>query len=637
MIYYLYLVYMVSFMSVYDALLKGKSGEEMFLLGNEAIARGAIEAGVAVATTYPGTPSSEVGDILYEIAKKSDLKFEFSVNEKVAMESAFAASMSGLKTFVFMKHVGLNVASDVLMSISYTGVNGPMVIMTADDPSMFSSQNEQDNRNLAHFAHVPLVEPSNPQEAKDFLKIAFEISEREGLPVLFRTTTRISHMRGRVKLGDIGIIDQKGRRSEKGRSYVSLPVNAYHFKEELIERMDSIRTEERYATLNRTEGNPESKIGIITSGEAYNVTKDVLVKNARDDEILKLGFTNPPPEPLISEFLGRHSEIIVVEEVEPVIESDVRSIAQMHVPGVTIRGKMDGTIPMSHETSPDTLEPALAGAMNFKLRRKAIYRHGTELPSRPPVLCAGCPHRATYFAVKRAAKMLKLQDPIYSSDIGCYSLGNYEPFNEAEVMLDMGSSIGVGSGFTRATGRPVIAFIGDSTFFHSGIPALVNAVNNGSRMLVVIMDNDVTAMTGRQPNPGTPVSIVPEKKRVLSIEEIVKSLGVESVRTVDPYDLKETLGAIMDGLRGEGVSVVITKRECAIIRDNRMRKEGKEIKFQVDPEKCSSCFNCVENFACPALSVNNGKVTIDPVLCDGCGVCAQPYVCPFRAIEEVKH
>lgn len=605
----------------------------MFLLGNEAVARGVIEAGVAVATTYPGTPSSEVGDILYEIAGKAGIKFEFSVNEKVAMEAAFAASMSGLRAFVFMKHVGLNVASDVLMSISYTGVNGPLVIMTADDPSMFSSQNEQDNRNIAHFAHIPLVEPSNPQEAKDFLKRAFEISEREGLPVLFRTTTRISHMRGRVKLGEVQDINTHGTRASKGRSFVSLPSNAYHFKDELISKMDEIRATDSYNDLNRSEGNSKSETGIITSGEAYNVTRDVLTKHRLDDEILKLGFTNPPPEGLIRQFLSRHNKVIVVEEVEPVIEADVRTISQMNHTGNVIYGKMDGSIPMSHETSPDTLEVSLSHLMEFNVPSVDLYSPESDLPSRPPVLCAGCPHRATYFAVKRAARMLKLDDPIYSSDIGCYSLGNYEPFNEAEVMLEMGSSIGVGSGFTRATDRRVIAFIGDSTFFHSGIPALVNAVNNNSRMLVVIMDNDVTAMTGRQPNPGTPILLAPEKERVVSIQKVVESLGISYVKTVDPYDLKETLGAIMEGLKHEGVAVVITKRECAIIRDNRMRRERKEIKYQVNPDKCSSCFNCVENFACPALSVSGGKVTIDPVLCDGCGVCSQPYVCPFQAIK----
>ncbi len=620
-------------MSAYQGLLKGKPGEKMFLLGNEAIARGAIEAGVAVATTYPGTPSSEVGDILYEIGAEAGLKFEFSVNEKVAMESAFAASLAGLKSFVFMKHVGLNVASDVLMSISYTGVRGPMVIMTADDPSMFSSQNEQDNRHYAHFAHVPLIEPSNPQEAKDFLKTAFRISELESLPVIFRTTTRISHMRGNVVLSAVERPELNGKFPKDGRSFVALPSNSYRFKDELLSKMKRIEGMDFNKALNRSEGDRLSRVGFISSGEAYNVLRDVLDKHQLDVEVLKLGITNPLPEGIVREFLSRHGNVVVVEEVDPIIESDVRALADLKFPEVAVHGKMDGAIPMSYETSPDTLEDSLAQILGFEVKHRQIYSPKEELPIRPPVLCAGCPHRATYFAVKRAVRMLKLDDPIYSSDIGCYSLGNYEPFNEADIMLEMGSSVGVGSGFTKATGQRVISFIGDSTFFHSGIPALINAVNNNSRMLVVIMDNDVTAMTGRQPNPGTPVSLTTGRSRNLSIENIVRSLGIESVRTVDPYNLKETLGAIMDGLKGDGVSVVIAKRECAILRDNRMKREGHEVKYHVIPEKCSSCFNCVENFACPALSVSDGKVTIDPILCDGCGVCSQPYVCPFRAIE----
>ena len=399
-------------MSAYESLLTGKPGENMFLLGNEAIARGAIEAGVAVATTYPGTPSSEVGDILYEIGAEAGMKFEFSVNEKVAMESAFAASLAGLKSFVFMKHVGLNVASDVLMSISYTGIRGPMVIMTADDPSMFSSQNEQDNRHYAHFAHVPLIEPSNPQEGKEFLKVAFEISEMENLPVIFRTTTRISHMRGIVTLSPVTEPNLEGRFKKGGRSFVSLPSNAYGYKDELVAKMGRIGAHDFQGILNRNEGDHESRIGIITSGEAYNVLRDVLDKHQIDVEVLKLGITNPMPEKAVREFLSRHGKIVVVEEVDPIIESDVRAIADAGFPEVTIHGKMDGTIPISHETSPNTLEVSLAGMLGFNVADRKPYIQGNELPPRPPVLCAGCPHRATYFAVKRAVRMLKLHLPV---------------------------------------------------------------------------------------------------------------------------------------------------------------------------------------------------------------------------------
>lgn len=621
-------------MTTYDPLLKGKAGEKLFLLGNEAIARGVIEAGIALASTYPGTPSSEVGDVLYEIGQKAGLKFEFSVNEKVAMETAFAASASGLKSFVFMKHVGLNVASDVLMSISYTGVKGPMVIMSADDPSMFSSQNEQDNRHYGHLAHIPVIEPSNPQEAKDFFKEAVRISAIENLPVLFRTTTRISHMRAEVELGPVDDINHDGHLDRKGRSYVSLPVNAYGYKEELIQKMESVKGKGSSSPLNRLEGDRKSPVGIITSGEAYNVVKDVLYKNDSNPEILKLGLTNPIPEELVLDFMKRHHQIVVVEEVDPIIESDVRNLAQMHLPDAVISGKLNGIIPMSHETSPDTLEVALSPFLNFSLKDKNLYVETMELPPRAPVLCAGCPHRATYFAVRRAVKMAGINDPVYSADIGCYSLGNYEPFEEADILLEMGSSIGAGNGISRSTDQTPIAFIGDSTFFHAGIPPLVNAVKNGSRMTVVIMDNDVTAMTGRQPNPGTPLNLAPSNAANISIQKVVEALGIGYVRTVDPYNLKETLAALMGALKYDGVSVVIAKRECAIIRDNRMKKDGTPIaKYQVNQEKCASCYKCVENFACPAISIEEGKAAIDPVLCNGCGVCTQPYVCPFGAME----
>ena len=622
-------------MSTYRRLLEGAKGQFLFLLGNEAIARGAIEAGLSTATTYPGTPSSEVGDVLYELAGETGIHFEFSVNEKVALESAFASSIAGLSSFVFMKHVGLNVASDSLMSIAYTGVKGPMVIMTADDPSMFSSQNEQDNRHYADIAHLPLIEPSNPQEAKDFLIAAFEISRKEGLPVLFRTTTRISHTRGNVKLGPIMPGERKGTVEKPGRSFVTLPSNGYHFKEVLIRKMDEIRGNSYMMILNRMEGDRKSPHGIITSGEAYNVVRDVLNKLNLDIEILKLGFTNPFPENMVSDFISRHSNIIVVEEVDPIMEIKTRSVAQVNGFDVEIIGKMSGIIPYSHECSPDSLMEAFSKIFGLDYTKKEVRLARQDLPPRPPVLCPGCPHRGTYYSVKRAVKMLKISDVIYSSDIGCYSLGNYEPFSEADVLLSMGSSIGVASGFTKATDQRVIAFIGDSTFFHAGIPALINAVHNNSRMLLVIMDNDVTAMTGRQPNPGTPDQLKLAPSGRVSIEKIVEAIGVPYLKIVDPYDLKETLGAVMEGLKGDGVSVVIARRECAIIRDSRKHREGESVKYRVAPKKCSACLNCVEHFACPALSISGGKISIDPVLCDGCGVCSEPYVCPFQAIEVI--
>lgn len=623
-------------MSSYKDLLKDEPGKEMFLLGNEAIARGVIEAGVSAASTYPGTPSSEVGDVLYEIASAAGLRFEFSVNEKVAVETAFAASISGMKSFVFMKHVGLNVASDAVMSIGYTGIGAPMVIMTADDPSMFSSQNEQDNRIYADLAHLPLIEPSNPQEAKDFLVQAFFLSEKEGLPVLFRTTTRTSHMRSTVKLGKINARIRYDVPQGAGR-FVALPSNSYRYKEMLISKLQHAGEQNYGLIFNSTTGNEHSAVGIIASGEAFNIIFDVLNKVGHDYEILKLGIINPFPDGQVEQFLRRHSVILVAEEVDPVIESKTRQLAQRKGVEVQISGKMDGIFPLSHEFSPNDVERIIRRISGQVIEEgKKATLPEMDIPSRPPVLCPGCPHRGTYFAVKRAVKMLRIENPVYSSDIGCYSLGDYEPFQEANVMLSMGSSVGVGSGFTGINDRRVISFIGDSTFFHAGIPGLINAIHNNSRLLVVIMDNDTTAMTGRQPNPGTPAELLLYPERQVSILDIVKSLGVDFVRLADPYDLKEMLSAVMEALRHDGVSVVIAKRECAIIRDNRNRKLGISEKYMVVSDRCTGCMNCVTQFACPAMSVSGNKVVIDDDICDGCGVCSEPYVCPFRAIEKVE-
>lgn len=605
-------------------------GESLFLLGNEAIARGALEAGVSVAATYPGTPSSEVGDALYQVAEEAGMKFEFSVNEKVALEIAYAASISGLRSFVFMKHVGVNVASDPLMSISYTGVKAGMVIMTADDPSMFSSQNEQDNRNFAQMAHIPLVEPSNPQEAKDFLVLAFELSEEEGVPVLFRTTTRVSHQRSSVKLGNLRPALSKGSYERDVAAHVSLPVNARPLRKKLDEKMQKISLLHDDSPLNRIETYGKPKLGIVTSGEAYNVVHDVVSKNRLDVSILKLGLTNPLPEGLIGNFLESNKTIVVVEELDPYLETKIRSTVQANGLSNEIYGKLDGNFPFEYEYNYEVVSEGLSRIMYYDRPLEETF-HGTlKLPSRPPVLCPGCPHRATYFAVKRAVKMMKIEKPIYTSDIGCYSLGFYEPFNEADTMICMGASEGLAIGFSKSVDNHVISFIGDSTFFHSGIPPLVDAIHNDAKFLLIVMDNGTTAMTGQQPNPGESFK---GGERKVSIESVAKSIGVPYVRTVDPYDLGATLRTMTEALKQEGVAVVVGRRECAILRDGKLRKEGGIHPYKINQDKCSKCMKCVENFACPAMYISAGDVQINPTQCDGCGVCAQPYVCPYRAIE----
>jgi indolepyruvate ferredoxin oxidoreductase alpha subunit len=606
----------------------------LFMLGNEAIARGVVEAGVSLATSYPGTPSSEVGDSLFSMSKKLNLKFQYSINEKVALETAFGSSISGLRSFVIMKHVGLNVASDPLLSISYTGVKAGMVIMTADDPSMFSSQNEQDNRNYADIAHIPLIEPSNPQEAKDFLIKAFEISEKYSLPVLFRTTTRVSHMRGIVKLGEIKNPIKSDGYFSKEDNFVALPSFSFNFKNLLINKISAISKDYDESELNILQENNEKKYGIITSGAAYNSVKDALTRNYFNADILKLGLTNPLKESLIVNFLNEHEEIIIVEELDPYLEYKIRTISQLNGISKKIYGKLDGLFSMSHEYSPDSVLEVFSKIVGFDL--ESPKERGIDVPKRPPILCPGCPHRGMYYAVKRAVKMMNLKDAIFSSDIGCYSLGVFKPYEISDTMISMGSSIGIANGLALSTKQKTIAFIGDSTFFHSGIPPLINAFHNKLNMLVIILDNRTTAMTGQQPNPGAKDGNTENPFDDVKIEEIVKSIGIKNLKIVDPYDLSETMKAVTSFLKNEEISVIIGRRECAILSDRRDRKAGISKSYSVNQDKCAKCMNCVENFACPAIFIDEEKVQINPILCDGCGICSEVYVCPFKAIEVTQ-
>ncbi len=617
-----------------ESILDVLPGSRLFLLGNEAIARGAIEAGVGFVATYPGTPSSEVGDALSRISSEGGFYFEFSVNEKVATEMAYAASISGIRSFVFMKHVGMNVAADAIMSIAYAGTGAGMVIMTADDPSMYSSQNEQDNRHYAELSHLPMYEPSNPQEAKNCVVEAFNLSEKLKVPVILRTTTRVSHQRGVVTVGDRPIPVTKGRFRKGEEKFLTLPSSSVHLRKELDSKMEEALAYSNQTPMNRVEGNGRSTIGFITSGEAYNCLSDVIAEHSIVADVFKLSFTNPLPMEKLREFLSSHDSVFIVEELDPYLEKNAREIAQMHSLRTVIHGKMDGIFPLAYEYTPDIVARSLSGALGIRVQERENLDAGSALPPRPPVLCPGCPHRATYFVVNRAVKMSGMSDVVYSSDIGCYSLGAYEPFNEADVMLEMGSSIGVGSGLSKATGKRVISFIGDSTFFHAGLPPLINAIRNGSRLTVVVMDNGTTAMTGQQINPGVERNGMGEESRPILIENVVKSLGITDVFVADPYDLRGFLPVVIRALKTDGVSVIVSRRECAILVDRRNRKAGTEEVFVVDQDKCGLCMNCVENFSCPAISIVEGRVTIDPDLCDGCGVCSNTMVCPFGAISK---
>ena len=616
-------------------ILTGKEGEKLFLLGNEAAVRGALEGGVGIASTYPGTPASEIGNVFSGIAKEAGIYFEFSSNEKVALEVAAAAAISGVRSFVGMKCQGLNVASDSFMSIIYEGVKGGMVIFIADDPSMYSSQNEQDDRLYARISGSPLLEPSNPQEVKDSVKFALELSEKFNIPILVRTTTRVSHMRGIVELGKIKRGKTKSTFEKNPRQFVVMPATSPKMRLELIQKLKKIEEFANTSELNRIIDKGGDS-GIITSGGSFNYVIDILDEYNIPAKVLKLTLSYPFPEKLVKDFLDSVKQVVIVEEVDPVMEKEVFAVLGKYGMQKKVYGKLDGTFPRVFEYTPDIVRESLCKSFDLQLPQKESYKTDIPLPSRPPLLCPGCPHRAAYYALKKAVEKLGIKNPIYAADIGCYTLAIAPPFEMADCNLSMGSSLGTGCGFARATDQKVIGFIGDSTFFHAGMPGLVNAVHNRDNMMLVILDNRITAMTGGQPNPGVPTDGMGDTATEVSIEEVVKAAGVGLVKTIDPFNLKRAEEAFTEALQYDEVAVVIAKHPCAaMITDRERRKKGIHTTFDIDQDKCTRCMICVREFACPAICVaQDGLVNIDAILCNGCGVCTQ--ICPEKAIEVRK-
>ncbi|MCX8094828.1 MAG: indolepyruvate ferredoxin oxidoreductase subunit alpha [Caldisericia bacterium] len=616
-----------------NELISNETGKKVFLLGNESFARGFLEGGGKVAATYPGTPSSEIGNILSKIAKEMNFYFEFSINEKVAFEVAASSSLSGIRSMTFFKHVGLNVAMDSFMSSAYLGTIGGFVIISCDDPSMFSSQNEQDNRILAKFAGVPMLEPRNPDEGRKLIKYAFMISEKYEIPVLIRSTTRLSHMRGVVELEKIEYLDRNPYFNKNPNRFVPIPANARVLHKNLVEKINNIKYEVEVSPFNFVIKN-NGKYGIITSGISSNYVVDIVNKYNLPFDILSLGFTNPIPEEQIKKFLENYENIIVVEELEPFLENEIRVIKEKNNIKTQIFGKDEKIFTNLYEYNPDRVKNYLFNFLGKENEKKLFKIEGITPPLRPPVLCPGCPHRATYYAVFKVLRKLKIKDAIFPSDIGCYTLGIGKPFDMADTCYSMGSSIGVACGLSKSTKQKVIAFIGDSTFFHAGIPPLVNGFYNKDNFLLIILDNETTAMTGHQPNPGIGIDGMGDVAPKVNIEDLIKGIGIKFVKVVDPYNLTESMNAIEEALKEEGVKVIVARRECALIRDDRMRKEGFSIKYLINDEKCRNCLICVRQFSCPAIYIEDKKIKINEVLCDGCGVCAE--VCPFNAIEVRK-
>jgi indolepyruvate ferredoxin oxidoreductase, alpha subunit len=612
-------------------LLADEPGAKMLLLGNEAIARGAIEAGVAFATTYPGTPSSEISLNLFQIAHQSDLYFEYSTNEKVALEVAAGAANAGLRTMCVMKHVGLNVAADPLMTLAYVGVKGGLVILSADDPNMFSSQNEQDNRYYAKLSGLPMLEPSTVEEAMEMTRYAFDLSEQLQEPVILRTTTRINHSSAFVELSPLRKRETAGSFKKDPMNYVTVPAVSRKLHVKLLKNLARAAQLSEASPFNRVSG--AGTWGIVCNGVSYSYVKDAIEDLAISDRvrILRVGMSHPMPAGIVKTFLAPCKKVLVVEEGEPFMEEAVKAIAQEAGLTMPVAGKGEALFSRLYEFDPAMVRRIIAGYFGIAHTEpsKVELDDVPDIPARPPNLCAGCSHRATFYAVKKAAGDT---DTIYPTDIGCYTLGFLPPLQMGDFVICMGSSVSTACGFSRAGSQKVVAFIGDSTFFHSGITGLVNAVHNNHNFTLVILDNGTTAMTGHQPHPGVDMAALEmEGYNRISIEAVVRALGVDHVTVVKPFKVKKSVAAIQEALAYKGVSVIISQEICTLYARSLKTPKGRPFKVS---DRCKNHRDCINELGCPAFYLENEKVRIDPDACVGCAVCAQ--ICPENAIVRVK-
>jgi indolepyruvate ferredoxin oxidoreductase alpha subunit len=609
-------------------------GEKVFLLGNEAIARGAIEAGIDVFAAYPGTPSSEIADTLSAACRllrgRMDFYMEYSSNEKVAFEVALGASLAGKRGMVSMKHVGVNVAADALFSFAYVGARGGFVLVSADDPSMHSSQNEQDNRWYGKAAKVPVIEPSSVQEAKDLTKLAFELSEKYELPIILRTYTRLSHASGIVELGKIPIKEfEKVEWRKNPQTDVVLPAHARRLKPVLLKKLGDIQKYFESSEMNWVEDG-DGSVGVIACGLDYAYAKEAMENLNVELPTLKLSSMFPLPVKLIEEFISELDAVIVVEETDPFVEIHIRAISD-----VTVYGKMNGFMPENYEYNISRVEIGIAKALGIKPSRdySRIEEISADLsqkaPPRPPVLCPGCPHTASYYAIRQVVN--RVGNASLPSDIGCYTLGINKPLEGVDITICMGASVGTSNGLAHVLSDPIIATVGDSTFIHAGIPALVNAVYNRAKFVLVILDNSTTGMTGHQPHPGIGRRGCGEEGKAVKIEDIVRGCGVEFVEVVNPYNVRKMMDALERALKHDEVAVIIARQPCAILWTRERRRRGVGIIPYEVTEDCQLCLECINTFVCPALVYDGEKVNIDPALCVGCAVCAK--ICPHRAIK----
>ena len=580
--------------------------EKFLLSGNEAIARGAYEAGVKVASAYPGTPSTEIFENLPQY--QNDLYSEWAPNEKVATEVAYGASIAGVRSLTAMKHVGVNVAADPIFTAAYNGVGGGFVIVSADDPSMHSSQNEQDNRHYAKAAKMAMVEPADSQECKDFVKAAYEISEKFDMPVLFRTTTRVAHSKSLVSFGEREEPPVPAYKRNV-RKYVCTPANAYQNHPKVEENLKALEKWACTSPLNRVEM-AGTKVGVVSASIAYEYAKEVF---PADTSFLKLGITNPLPMDLIRDFAAKVEKLYVIEELDPFMEEQIKA-AGIPCIGKELTGLM-------YEMNPEILRERIFGV------KPETVDVGVSAVSRPPVLCPGCPHRGFFYTMARH------KDFVVAGDIGCYTLGAAPPLSALDSVVCMGGGFSVAMGLAKAfaatgqTDKKVFGVLGDSTFFHSGMTGAAEIIYNKGNVIPVVLDNHITGMTGHQDNPGSGYTLQGEIAESLKIEEILRAYGYQHVIIVDPQDLKAMEAAVQEALASEVPAAIIARRPCLLIK--RIKHENGLCK--VNTEKCIGCRKCL-SVGCPAVSVKDRKASIDPLQCVGCTVCAQ--VCPMGAIEK---
>lgn len=584
-----------------------------FLLGNEAIARGLLESGVKVAAGYPGTPSSEIIEVLAREAKKYGVHVEWSVNEKAALEVAIGAAWSGVRSAAVMKHVGLNVAADPFLTLAYTGARG-LVLIVCDDPSCHSSQNEQDSRRYAYFAKIPCLDPASPVEAKEMISYAFDLSEKFDIPIMLRSTTRVSHAKSDIELGEIAPKEVKAEFKKAPERRVMLPAHARPLLKELNKKQNEIKIELEKSPWNSLSIRKGAKLGVVASGISSVYANEAIAKLQTRVSFLKIG-TYPVPEQMIKKLLKNIKAILVIEELEPVVEEQIRLLLDRKI---RIMGKASKHIPREGELTLDIIETAIARAAGKRLRIAKLEQQ--PLPLRPPVMCAGCPHRATFYAMREVFG----RNSIFPSDIGCYTLG--VQLGTVDTTLCMGSSTSLAAGiYFAGEQNPICATIGDSTFLHSGITGLMNAVYNKARFTLVILDNLTTGMTGHQPHPGTGITATGEITARISLEAIARACGVEMVEVIDPYDLKNAKQVLKRARDSAGVSVVISRQACVI---TAQRMGIKRNKYEVS-EACIGCRKCIA-FGCPAIELRGERAYITEA-CTGCGVCSQ--LCSASAIK----